>query len=199
MATFDELIRKLIEGSPIERDFAVQELAKLGDPKAIEPLVETMLYDRDRGVRHTAAVWLGKMGNPEAISGLAQVVLTEGEDPVLRAYAAHALSDIRHPNAIPVLIKASYSPDLHVRLAAVQSLARFPDPKVIPALIDRLGYDYYDTELVALNALRKHILIHPDAILKLPPEDRNRLGQMLQEELHKELKNKLCKKPRRKR
>ena len=57
MATVDALIRKLIEGSPMERNFAVQELGKLGDPKAIKPLVETMLYDRDRGVRQTAAVW----------------------------------------------------------------------------------------------------------------------------------------------
>jgi len=193
MATFDELIRKLIEGSPIERNFAVQELAKLGDPRAIEPLVETMLSDTDSGVRQTAAVWLGKMGNPEAIPGLAQVVLTEGEDPELRALAAHALSDIRHADAIPVLIEASYSPDLHVRFAAVQSLAKFPDQKVIPALIDRLGNDYYDIELVALSALRKHILINPDAILKLPTEDRNRLGRTLQDKLHKERQEELCK------
>jgi len=193
MATFDELIRKLIEGSPIERNFAVQELAKLGDPRAIEPLVETMLSDTDSGVRHTAAIWLGKMGNPEAVPGLAQAVLTEGEDPTLRALAAYALSDIRHADAIPVLIEASYSPDLHVRFAAVQSLAKFPDPKVITALIDRLGNDYYDTELVALSALRKHILINPDAILKLPTEDRNRLGRTLQDKLHKELQDQLCK------
>jgi len=197
MATFDELIRKLIEGSPIERNFAVQELAKLGDPRAIEPLVETMLSDTDSGVRQTAAIWLGKMGNPEAVPGLAQAVLTSG-DPVLRAHAADALGLIRHPDAIPVLIHASFEHHPSVRLAAVWSLAQFSDPKVISPLIDILGKDYDEIEQYALTGIRKHMLINPDAILKLPTEDRNRLGRTLQDKLHKELQNELCKKPRRK-
>jgi len=180
MATFDELIRKLIEGSPIERNFAVQELAKLGDPRAIEPLVETMLSDTDSGVRQTPAIWLGKMGNPQAVPGLAQAVLTSG-DPVLRAHAADALGLIRHPDAIPVLIHASFDHHPSVRLAAVWSLAQFSDPKVISPLIDILGKDY------------KHMLIHPDAILKLPIEKRNQLGQLLQDQQREELQNELCK------
>ena len=177
MATFDELIRKLIEGSPIERNFAVQELAKLGDPRAIEPLVETMLSDTDSGVRQTAAIWLGKMGNPEAVPGLAQAVLTSA-DPVLRAHAADALGLIRHPDAIPVLIHASFEHHPSVRLAAVWSLAQFSDPKVISPLIGILGKDYDEIEQYAL---------------KLPTEDRNRLGRTLQDKLHKERQEELCK------
>jgi HEAT repeat protein len=157
-----------------------------------------MLSDRDRGVRNTAAVWLGKMGNPEAIPGLAQAVLTAG-DFVLRAHAAEALGHIRHSDAIPILIEASYDTDLNVRLSAVWSLAQFRDPKVIPALIDRTENDYDDIEQTALSALRKHILINPDAILKLPPEDRNRMGRTLQEKYREQVSKELCKKPRRQR
>jgi HEAT repeat protein len=42
MPTVDELIRKLEEGSSMQRQHAAQELGKLGDPKAIEPLVRIL-------------------------------------------------------------------------------------------------------------------------------------------------------------
>jgi len=192
MATIEELIRKLKYGSPIERQHAAQELGKLGDPRALEPLVEAMLHDRDKTVCCTAAVWLGKMGKPEAIPGLARAVLSGG-DPEIRAHAADALGVIRHSDAIPVLIEASFDSHPSVRLAAVWSLAQFRDPIVIPPLLGILGNDYDEIEQHALTGIRKHMLIHPDAILKLPPEDQNRLGRVLQDKLHKELKNELCK------
>jgi HEAT repeat protein len=198
MATIEELIRKLRIGDPIERQHAAQELGKLGDPRAIEPLVEAMLHDRDKTVCSTAAVWLGKMGKPEAIPGLARAVLSGGA-PEIRAHAADALGLIRHSDAIPVLIEASFDSHPSVRLAAVWSLAQFRDPKVIPPLLDRLGNDYDEIEQHALNGIRKHMLIHPDAILKLPPEARNRLGRILQDKYREQLSKELCKKPRRKR
>jgi len=176
----------------MQRQHAAKELGELGDPKAIEPLVKRMLHDRDKTVQCSAAVALGKIGKPEAIPGLAEAVRTGGYSE-LRSLAAISLGLIRHPDAIPVLIEASYSPDIHVRSQAVWSLAQFRDPKVIAALIDRLGADYDDIENVAWDAIRKHMLIHPDAILKLPTEDRNRLGRILQDKHNEELQDELCK------
>jgi HEAT repeat protein len=192
MPTVDELIRKLEEGSSMQRQHAAQELGKLGDPKAIEPLVKRMLSDGDKTVRCSAAVALGKIGKPEAIPGLAEAVRSGG-DFELQSLAAVSLGLIRHPDAIPVLTEASYSPNLHVRYHAVWSLAQFHDPEVIPPLIDRLEADYDDIENVAWDAIRKHTLAHPDAILKLPTEDRNRLGRLLQDKHYEELRNELCK------
>jgi HEAT repeat protein len=191
MATVDELIRKLEEGSSMQRQHAAKELGELGDPKAIEPLVKRMLHDGDKTVQCSAAVALGKIGKPEAIPGLAEAVRTGGYSE-LRSLAAVSLGLIRHPDAIPALIEASYSPDLHVRSQAVWSLAQFRDSKVIAALIDRLGVDYDDIENVAWDAIRKHMLIHPDAILKLPIEKQNRLGRQLQEQYREELQDELC-------
>jgi HEAT repeat protein len=87
--------------SPRIQEYAIKNLGKLGDPRAIDVLV-ARLYDPDPEVRNAAAWALGEIRSPYVIDSLLAVVNT-GMDYDLSCYAVSALLKIvsRCPDMTP--------------------------------------------------------------------------------------------------
>lgn len=67
-------------------------LGKIGDPRAVEPLISA-LGDEDEGFRCEAAAALGEIGDPRAVEPLTRAL--EDESEWVRETAAEALEKIR--------------------------------------------------------------------------------------------------------
>ena len=67
------------------------------------------------------------------------------------------------------------------------------DPRAIPALVNALHDDEEDIRKAASQSLLAFVPTHPDAILRLPPDDRHRLGRQIQDSEREELVQELCK------
>jgi len=139
------------------------------------------------------------LGDPNAIDALTEALFNPKGDEQLPNAVAKSLAKIQHPKALQTLLKAVNEVDENsitswwIRDAALEALAERRDPEVIPVLVQALQDQNASVRTQAAIALQKHIHAHPDIILKLPPEDRNRLGQILQDQHHKELQDELCK------
>ncbi|MCB0346881.1 MAG: HEAT repeat domain-containing protein [Bdellovibrionales bacterium] len=64
------LIRSLSDSHYWVRRTAAKSLGKIGDPRAVEPLVDRMRRDSDRYVNLTAANALRRIGTPEALAAV---------------------------------------------------------------------------------------------------------------------------------
>jgi HEAT repeat protein len=75
-ARFNHYISMLSDEDPSRRWKAAEALARLGDPRALGPLVSS-LRDGDWRVRRKAAWALGVLGDPRAIVPLHRAMLNE--------------------------------------------------------------------------------------------------------------------------
>src|SRR5262249_48225270 len=85
---------KLSVSSTEARAEAIQNLAKSGDPGAMDLLIEA-LQDRDGQVPVKAAEALGRLRNPRAVPALVQAI--KDSENYVRAAAADALAQIGDP------------------------------------------------------------------------------------------------------
>ena len=76
----------------VVRSAATSALGKIGDPRAVEPLISA-LGDEDEGFRCEAAAALGEIGDPRAVEPLTRAL--EDESEWVRETAAEALEKIR--------------------------------------------------------------------------------------------------------
>ena len=122
-----------------ERRQAVDDLAQLRSPLAVEELV-TALDDVSPDVREHAVRALGAIGDSRAVPALVEKL----SDPAAGVgdLAADALGVIGDAGAAPALAEASGGPDAGVRVAALRALALLPgaagEPSVAPALLAAL-------------------------------------------------------------
>jgi HEAT repeat protein len=127
---------------------AAEKLGKLGDPRAVAPLVRA-LTDPDRGVRQAVVVALGKLGEKRAVRPLASAL--KDKDPYVRINAAYALGKLGDRQVAGIL-KQAVSGFLQggawvdeFRAAVTWSLGRLGDPQAsamaLQALRDFHGID----------------------------------------------------------
>ena len=76
------------------RGGAVRSLGEIGDPIAVDPLIDILEGDHDRGVRVEAAMALGKIGDPRAFDRLSYLASKDGNEQV-KAAVELALAGIR--------------------------------------------------------------------------------------------------------
>jgi hypothetical protein len=88
------LISNLKAPKAITRAAAAEALGKIGDRRAVEPLI-LALTDKDWGVRLNAAVALGEIGDARALGPLS--VALKDSDHDVRTWAAQALYKIHNP------------------------------------------------------------------------------------------------------
>ena len=86
----------------ISRNFAAEALGKLGDQRAVDPLIKA-LQDSERWVHRSAAEALGKLGDTRAVEPLIEA-LRDSEKQVSQA-AAKALGMLGDRRAVGPLIK----------------------------------------------------------------------------------------------
>ncbi len=82
------------------RRSAANALGKLGDPRAVEPLIAVL--DDQPLVREVTAKALGKIGDPRAVDALVQVLKDDKKS--IRETAAKALGEIGDKRAVGPLI-----------------------------------------------------------------------------------------------
>jgi HEAT repeat protein len=112
----DDSLKKLIakletNDDPIARMGAAEDLGRLGNQKAVVPLINA-LRDRTEYGRLGAAKALGKLGNPKAIEPIL-VVLKEDEISSVRKEAAITLGMIGDEKVIKHLQQAIEEEDAH--------------------------------------------------------------------------------------
>ncbi|RPJ53196.1 MAG: HEAT repeat domain-containing protein, partial [Methanobacteriota archaeon] len=96
---------------------------RLGDPRAIQTLVES-LNDGHAGVRQHSVMALGKLQSIRSVDALVERLDDLREDPLTRAYAAEALGSIRSIRVVPVLQRHVADDDAMIRDAAARALER---------------------------------------------------------------------------
>jgi HEAT repeat protein len=184
-------------GDTLRKETA-RALGRIGDPKAIEPLIRTLQKEREWskfGLREAIIDALGNFRDPRVTDAL---VAALSSDYHTAAAAAKALKKLRDRRATQPLIrivedggkKGVY--DDHRRRFAAEILGVLGDPRAIPALAKALrDNDAYVRE-AASESLKRFIPTHPDAILRLPQEDLDRLGRLIQENEREKLARRFC-------
>jgi HEAT repeat protein len=155
-----------------DRAFAAELLGRVGNAKAVTPLLDTVAATRaeDADVREIALRALARIADPRAVEPLVQalrssevwltprladILARHGEDAVApmlglldeggrhhaRAWAASVLGEVRAYRGFPVLIRALGDPDDEVRAKASGALGKLGDRRAIPYLLDHLLTD----------------------------------------------------------
>jgi len=134
----DEAVLVLIDALK-EPDFTVKKLAmaslaKIGDPRAIEPLLELLSSD-DKWIRREASNALATFGE-KVIPDLEEAC--ESEKPWVREEALRALIQISSPQTLDIFEYMSQNSDPEVRILAIGGLAKLGKKDSIPTLINLL-------------------------------------------------------------
>lgn len=154
------LIEALNDKDGYVRDVAAKALGKIGDGRAVEPLIHAMQYrdeqvyedDEDSEARASAAIALGRIGDTRAFEPLAKAV--SDDDLQLSWYAIEALGMIGDPRAISILIDSLEHPDFDRRRSARAALVKFGKEAVLP-LISILKDKNRRWRIFAIDALGK--------------------------------------------
>lgn len=163
--TAESQASQLRTGDVIDRVRAAERLARLGDIKAVEPLIDALTNAKEFQVRIKAAEALGSLRDRRAVDAL--VTASRASESQVRVAAVAALGLIAdHTGAEALYVAArddeltvreaavhslsalgisieKVSPDLsssnwQVRAAAVMTLARLGDPNAVPLIIASL-------------------------------------------------------------
>jgi HEAT repeat protein len=145
-----ELVRTLHEHTdPQVRRYAAYLLGQAKNPRAIQPLVES-LADFDKSVREQATLALSTIGKA-AIGSLAEAM----KDPTweTRYRAAEALGKIADEKAVQPLISGLKDSRDHVRYMAAKGLHELGDTDAVEPLIILLKDENTYVRLMAVHAL----------------------------------------------
>src|ERR1035438_10194334 len=122
---------------------AVQKLAELKDPRAIESLIAA-LKDWDSNVRWGAEDALAKTGAP-AVEPL--IAAMKDRDSQVRKFAAIALGEIRDSRAFESFLAALSDTDSEVRGWAAVGLGKSRDPRAFDPLMAMMEDSKNDLDL----------------------------------------------------
>jgi HEAT repeat protein len=150
-------VKGLIKALDYKKDYnvrrrAVEALGKIGDPKAVDPLINA-LKDEDEYVRKNAAGALGKIGDPKAVDPLINAL--KDDDIGVRWRVVEALGKLGDPKAVDPLTNALKDENKYMRQGAAEALGKIGDPKAVDALINALKDEEWFMRHRAAEALGK--------------------------------------------
>lgn len=139
VSPFDEAMAKLASAEPLQRRQGTEALARLRDPRGVQPLMKR-LADTDPAVRAAAVDALCQTASREATPKITELLL---KDPAasVRQQAAGSLSFMNDPAAGPALMKAMKDKELAVRYAAANTLGAMNYAPAEEAMINALSDD----------------------------------------------------------
>ena len=145
-----ELIKALHEHTdPQVRQYAAYLLGKAKNPRAIQPLIES-LADFDKSVREQATIALSTLGKA-AIEPLAEAMKEPKWETRYRA--AEALGKIADEKAVQPLIQGLKDRRDHVRYMAAKGLNEIGDSDAVEPLIILLKDENVYVRLMTIHAL----------------------------------------------
>lgn len=127
----------------------VKALGRLGDPRAVGPLIEA-LEDPDGSIGRWAGKSLARIGGA-SVEPL--VCLSEAGDPGLRRVALSVLAEIGDERAVDPLEVQLGSRDAETRVLAAKALALTAVPRVIAPLAEALRDPHWPVRLWAAYGL----------------------------------------------
>jgi HEAT repeat protein len=148
------LLTALPSLSPWALSHALRALGKIGDARAIPPLLKALAYDSGESepcIEWFAAEALGRIGAP-ALGPL--LALGTSEDAHLRQWSAVALGELGDSRAVEPLLERTTDSDPQVREAAFLAVQEIGDRRAVDALM-RLLEETTDrrTRVLAVVAL----------------------------------------------
>jgi HEAT repeat protein len=149
------------------RQFVAYLLGRVGDARAIEPLIDA-LQDENAGVRGAAANALGAIGDNAAVPYLKP--LLNDNNPQLVVWAAYALTRL-HRDYFAVIAEALESDNVDVRRSAILALQQLGDKRAIAPLLT-LSDDQgrrFDADSTVAEAAAKALISLGYNVGKLPP------------------------------
>ncbi|MHA2001694.1 MAG: HEAT repeat domain-containing protein [Promethearchaeota archaeon] len=149
------LIDCLDDEFPQVRINALSALSHLGDPRAIDPIIELLQKEKDENVQQMAILALGPLGqnNERIIDPL--IKFLSDPNPRVRQYAIVSLGQTHDPRIIEPLLKVINDKDPYVRQVCASSLSEIQDPKTITQFILRLKDENEEIRETAARALGK--------------------------------------------
>ena len=176
------------------RTEAARALGRIGDPKAIEPLIRILKSDSERSfLRKPIADALGAFRDPRATDALVEAL---GCNYYIARAAADSLKKLRDRRAVEPLVRLLNEETEYAtvqREFAVQILGVLGDPSAIPTIAKALRDRNKGIRKSARKSLQQFVLTHPDAILRMSPDERNLLERLIQDAQHEELSQEICK------
>jgi len=127
----DRLISRLEDPHAI---VVIQALAKIGDRRAVEPLIPLLKARENWQIAYHAAMALGALKDPRAVEPLIGL-LADPQTGYARTGAAWALGEIGDAQAALPLIAALKDKEAPVRQAAALALGRIKDPRAVESLL----------------------------------------------------------------
>lgn len=135
----ESLIQAMEEvDSSFGRGHAAKTLGRIGDAKAVDPLLHVFTNDKNNYVRGEAARALGEIGNTKAFAPLLQAL--NDTDDEIRVAAARALGEMGDARAVTPLLRALNDKDNKIRIAAAVALGDIGDGRAVESLIQLLGH-----------------------------------------------------------
>jgi HEAT repeat protein len=120
------------------REIALRALARIADPRAVEPLVAA-LSSADIWLTARIADILARHGDA-AVDPLMALLTGSSGDPA-RAWAANVLGEVRAQRAFPALVRGLSDSDEEVRGKAATALGRLGDRRAVNHLLEHLLID----------------------------------------------------------
>lgn len=114
-----------------ERGGAAETLGRIGDSRAVGPLIRA-LSDPNMVVRRFAMAALLRLGAMNAVPAIVRRL--EDRSGGVRVLAAHVLGALSDPRAVPALIGALRDAQWYVRQAAATALGSIGDLRAVGAL-----------------------------------------------------------------
>ncbi len=149
----EPLIELLEDEETSVRKAAIASLGNLGDQKTAQLLIP-FLQDEDSTVRHATVVALGSLGDKKAIVPLVNL-LKEEQDKHHKRSIINSLGRLEASQAIDLLIEEYKDTESTVRVAAINALSNFDDPRIRPFLINALNDNSPGPIKSAVEALAK--------------------------------------------
>jgi HEAT repeat protein len=141
---FDSLIKGIRHENPLVRRGCVTALGRLEDSVANE-ILEEAIRDTDAGVRKFAHQAIGRSSHPSDIPLLKQGLLDDNLE--VRYSALKQFANFSGENAMEPVLIAAKDESASIRRLAVEILARYPFPAVVPILANAMQDE--DSEVAA--------------------------------------------------
>ncbi|MBD0335168.1 MAG: HEAT repeat domain-containing protein [Cyanobacteria bacterium Co-bin13] len=130
------------------RWFAARTLGEFDRPEVIAALLSLFIDTEDEELRQSAADALTQIG-PSAVAALTHSLRERDRKPI----AAQALAQIRHRSTIPPLLELAQDESAPLRALALEALAGYPEPRVLPTVQAALDDPAGEVRLQAVRAL----------------------------------------------
>ncbi|HOY68701.1 MAG TPA: HEAT repeat domain-containing protein [Candidatus Ozemobacteraceae bacterium] len=157
-SSVDILMDALRDESDWVRIYAAIALGKIGDTRAVVPLLRG-LSDRNAEVHRNIGRAFRKLG-AKVFETIAKCV--ESDEMVLRRNSAIAIRELAEERGVDLLVMMMSDAEEKVRQAAAEALGRFPGLKARTILGEALADKAYAVRVAALTALAEHAA--PDSI-----------------------------------